>query len=299
MLNEEHLLLPHSTTLIGGDFNALRAPQLRGRGVHPPILSWARQTGLLHVFSSLGLPQIPTYYSGSTPKYEIDHILMSADSHLLPSRGIVLDDVAWGQETDHRPVVADFHVPGYAQPHRPRWKRRKRRELVVDIDRTNVREVSLFQRAMKKKWRPLPPIDSLSIHQLNNRLHRIHSDTFTAAHTICSHSRRGNGNWSPHTTALRLRLGAILSMGRVLSRPSTSSPVEKLLHIRKVCTRWRRHLSGLNAPDEATVPGAPRVRNGNLSLWTKQRWPSHGNFGEYGRNYAGAKLWNDARSFNK
>ena len=90
VLNEEHLLLPHSTTLIGGDFNALRAPQLRGRGVHPTILSWARQTGLLHVFSSLGLPQIPTYYSGSTPKYEIDHILMSADSHLLPSRGIVL-----------------------------------------------------------------------------------------------------------------------------------------------------------------------------------------------------------------
>jgi hypothetical protein len=37
VLNEEQILLPHSTTLIGGDFNALRAPQLRGRGVHPPF----------------------------------------------------------------------------------------------------------------------------------------------------------------------------------------------------------------------------------------------------------------------
>ena len=79
---------------------------------------------MTHVFTSLGLPPVPTYYSGLRPKYEIDHIFVSANSLLVPVRGMVLDDAAWAQETDHRPIVADFLVPGFDMPHRSRWKRR-------------------------------------------------------------------------------------------------------------------------------------------------------------------------------
>ena len=58
---EEHLQLPQSATLVGGDFNALRTVRSPGRGVHAPIEDWARQTGQLHVFDLLDLPTIPTY----------------------------------------------------------------------------------------------------------------------------------------------------------------------------------------------------------------------------------------------
>jgi hypothetical protein len=42
---------------------------------------------------------------------------------------MVLNDDAWAQETDHRPVVADFRVPGFFRPHRSRWKRRRRQTV--------------------------------------------------------------------------------------------------------------------------------------------------------------------------
>ena len=248
---DEHLQLPQSATLVGGDFNALRSVRSPGRGVHAPIEDWVRQTGQLHVFGFLDLPTIPTYYSGLRPKYEIDHILVSNNPHLVPIRGTVLDDTAWAQETDHRPVVADFSIPGFSRPHRSRWKRRKRREKVVDIDRSNRREVSLYQKGMSRRWRPLSSLQELSVQQLHDRLLRIHSDTFKVAEHICSHSRRKRGNWSPQTYAIRCRLGAILSMSRVLGRRGVNQDGGDM--VRKICRRWRTHIRSVaTSREEAT-----------------------------------------------
>jgi len=116
----EHNKTSSSSTIIGGDFNATRSPQAPGHGVHAPIDAWAESIQHYHVFDRLGLPPCATYYSGTSPKNEIDHILCY-DSHLLqPTHGYVLDDVAWAQETDHRPVVADIRVPGFHERHIPR-----------------------------------------------------------------------------------------------------------------------------------------------------------------------------------
>jgi hypothetical protein len=60
------------------------------------------------------------------------------------------------------------------------------------------------------------------------------------AEHICSHSRRKQGNWSPQTYAIRCRLGAILSMGRVLGRRGVIRDGGVMVH--KICKRWRTHI---------------------------------------------------------
>ena len=98
---EEHISATKSVCLVGGDFNATRDSAAPGHGVHGPIDIWATQAGLTHVFAHLTISPRPTYYSGTQPKHEIDHILSTTSTYCYPTHGYILDDDAWAQETDH------------------------------------------------------------------------------------------------------------------------------------------------------------------------------------------------------
>lgn len=242
---DEFTTATSSVCIIGGDFNATRSQSAPGAGVHDPIDEWANSNGLQHVFTSLDLPCKPTYYSGTSPKHEIDHILYTPSHICSPTHGFVLDDDAWAQETDHRPVVADFHIPGYRNKHVSRWKRRRRRAQVIDIPRNRPREIALFQAGMIKRHRETKHPDTMSTDELHRKLQRIHKDTYDVAKKICSSPRRKNGNWTPHMVALRCRQGALLSIARI-TRKMGHSPSHLQGRIRKACKRWTDTLHGLS-----------------------------------------------------
>jgi hypothetical protein len=240
----EHNKTTSSSTIIGGDFNAIRSAAAPGHGVHVPLDAWTHSIGHYHVFDRLDMPPRATYYTGTTPKHEIDHILCLDSPLLQPTQGYVLDDAAWAQETDHRPVVADFRIPGYHEQHAPRWKRRRRRAQIIDIARGNKREVYLFQKAMNKITRPIDT-STMSVEELHRKLERIHTDTYKVAHNICSHPRRKRGNWTPQTVALRCRQAALLAIARVV-RGMLYAPHVLAKRVKKVCTQWAQKLTGLS-----------------------------------------------------
>jgi hypothetical protein len=245
-----------STCLVGGDFNAPRNANTAGIGVHPPIDSWGQENGLIHVFSQLSIAAKPTYYSGSQPKHEIDHILCTLSPLCVPTHGYVLDDDGWAQETDHRPVAADFHIPGFRLRHTPRWKRRRRRAKIIDISRSNPHEVSLFQAAMRKRHNNSRPPDTMTTDELHRKLQRIHADTYKVAEKICSSPRRKSGNWTPHMVALRCRQGALLSIARI-TRTMSRSPQCLHQQITRACRRWSTTLQSLSqTADEADEWGS-------------------------------------------
>jgi len=235
----------NSLCIIGGDFNAVRSQAVSGTGIHAPLSKWCADNKLIHVFEKLNLPPQPTYYSGINPKHEIDHVLYTDTSTCQPTHGAILDDDAWAQETDHRPIVTDFYVPGMHLPHVQRWKRRRRRAKVVDISRTSPREISLFQAGMLKRHRAANPPEAMSPAELHRQLQRIHTDTYKVAAKISTSPRRKTGNWTPHMVALRCRQGALLTMARV-TRGMSSPP--HILHsqITTACRRWKRTLTTLS-----------------------------------------------------
>jgi len=232
----------NSLCIIGGDFNATRSALSPGNGVHPPLDVWATSQNLTHVFTKLELAPQPTYYSGVNPKHEIDHIFYTSNTECQPTHGYVLDDVAWAQETDHRPVVADFLIPQFHLPHLSRWKRRRRRAKIVDISRSNQREVTLYQTGMLKRLSKGRDPQAMSADELHRQLLRIHKDTFNIASKICSSPRRKVGNWTPHTIALRTRHGALLSIARI-TRDMTRTPACLHKKIQHTCARWQHTLS--------------------------------------------------------
>ena len=242
----------NSLCIVGGDFNATRTASPRGHGVHPPISGWAAQNALCHVFDKLALPPAPTYYAGTVPKLEIDHILYTPTSDCHPTDGGVLDDDAWAQESDHRPVMADFSFPRLHLPHVSKWKRRRRRAKVVDISRTNKREVSLFQSGMLKKRMSQRPTATMTPDELHRQLQRIHHDTYRVASTITMSARRKVGNWTPHMVALRCRHGALVSIARITRHMTTDSAT---LHsrIKAACARWRHTLASIHQTQDESA----------------------------------------------
>jgi hypothetical protein len=235
----------NSVCILGGDFNAPRDSISPLGGIHEPLDTWGTLNNLTHVFTHLHIPVTPTYYSGTQPKSEIDHAFCTLSPLCKPTHGFVLDDDAWAQETDHRPVAVDFLLPGYSQAHLPRWKRRRRRAQIIDISRTNTREVTLFQNGMLKRSGRLRSPSTMTPIELHRKLERIHSDTYAVAKNICASPRRKTGNWTPQMVALRCRQGALLSIARI-TRDMAARPAVLRTRIRQSCKRWKDTLAGLS-----------------------------------------------------
>ena len=211
-----HHQAQHSGTLIGGDFNAAWS-STDPQGTLPPISDWVSGASLQSPYDALGSPREPTHYQGDRPVNCIDHSLYHG-SILTPTNIHVDTSLGWGL-SDHRPLIASFHISGWDQPYLSRARRKPPPQPPPpDVPRrprtaTDHRRLATFQHKVQNRF-PTPlslPIPSVQASQ----------DFVTSLSLACTkaarvHQHQHDDGWNPSLAALLINQSVLHELNRHL-----------------------------------------------------------------------------------